>query len=55
VASLDRSAVLNPLLIEQNAEWTIERIGREAAAIGPSTAKLADFSSQRSAETSAIT
>jgi hypothetical protein len=23
------------------AEWTIERIGREAAAIGPSTAKLA--------------
>jgi len=25
------------------AEWTIERIGREAAAIGPSTAKLAEL------------
>ena len=27
----------------RHAEWTIERIGREAAAIGPSTAKLAEL------------
>ena len=27
--------------VRRYAEWTIERIGREAAAIGPSTAKLA--------------